>query len=60
MKNFINYFKKEKWVGSLLLFGMALLIALPSYAGSIKEVTQSVKQTQSLEPPFHFAMVGDS
>jgi len=60
MKNFENYFKKEKWMKVLLLFGIVLLISFPSYAGSIKEVSQNIKQVQSMEPPFHFAMIGDS
>lgn len=60
MKNFVNYFKKEKWTKGLVLFGIILLISNPCYAGSIKEVTQSIKQVQSIEPPFRFAIMGDS
>ncbi len=106
MKNFLNYFKKEKrmnpvrnscgasnpagitlgpnpaaeqrafaaprWlrprrrgiisngVKDLVLVGIVLLISIPCYAGSIKEVNQSIKQVQSIEPPFRFAMMGDS
>lgn len=60
MKNFTNYFKKEKWMRGLLFFGLALLIPFPSYAESIRKVTQSIQQVQSLEPPFQFAMIGDS
>lgn len=60
MKNFVNYFKKEKWTKGLVLFGIVLLISNPCYAGSIKEVNQSIKQVQSIEPPFRFAMMGDS
>jgi len=60
MKNFVNYFKKEKWTKGLVLFGIVLLISIPCYAGSIKEVNQSIKQVQSIEPPFRFAMMGDS
>ena len=106
MENFLNYFKKEKWmnpvrnsceaskpagivlganpaaeqrafgapkwlrprsrgiisngVKGLLLFGVVLLISFPSYAGSIKEVSQNIKQVQSIETPFQFAMIGDS
>jgi predicted phosphodiesterase len=60
MKNFEEYFKKEKWIKGLLLFGVVLLIAFPSYGRSIKEVNQSIKQVQSIEPPFQFAVVGDS
>jgi len=40
MKNFENYFKKEKWI----------------YAGSNKEVRQNMEQVQSIESPFQFAM----
>jgi len=60
MKNFTNYFKKEKWVRGLLLFGFALLISSSSHAESIRKVTQSIQQVQSLEPSFQFAMIGDS
>ena len=60
MKNFTNYFKKEKWAKVLLLLGVILLISIPSYAGPIKEVSQSIKQVQSIEPPFQFALIGDS
>ena len=60
MENFLNYFKKEKWMKGLLLFGVVLLISFPSYAGSIKEVSQNIKQVQSIETPFQFAMIGDS
>jgi predicted phosphodiesterase len=93
MKNFVNYFKREKrmnpvrnscgasnpagmilgpklaaeqrgmisnGVKGLLLFGAVLLVSFPSYAGSIKEVSQSIKQVQSIEPPFRFALIGDS
>jgi len=44
----------------LLLFGIVLLISFPSYAGSIKEVSQNIKQVQSIASPFQFAMIGDS
>ena len=60
MKNFENYFKKEKWMKGLLLFGAVFLISFPSYAGSIKEVTRNIKQVQSIDPPFRFAVIGDS
>lgn len=60
MENFLNYFKKEKWMRSLLLFGVVLLISFPSYAGSVKEVSQNIKQVQSIEPPYQFAIIGDS
>ena len=93
MKNFINYFKREKRMNPVrnscgasnpagiipgpkpaaeqrgiisnrvkvvLLFGVALFVSFPSYAGSIKEVGQSIKQVRSIEPPFQFALIGDS
>ena len=47
-------------VKGLLFLGIVLLISFPSYAGSIKEVNQSIKQVQSIEPPFNFALIGDS
>jgi predicted phosphodiesterase len=60
MKNFENYFKKEKWRKGLLLFGVVLLISIPSYAGSIREVTQNIEKVKSIEPPCQFALIGDS
>lgn len=60
MKNFPNYFKKEKWAKIFLLSGAFLFLSFLSYAGSIKDVSQSIKQVQSIEPPFQFAIVGDN
>ena len=60
MKNFENYFKKEKWMGILFLIGVLLVISFPSYAGSIREVSRNMKQVQFIEPPFQFALIGDS
>jgi len=60
MKNSENYFKKEKWTKSLLLFGVVLLISIPSYAGSIREVSRNIEKVKSIEPPFQFALIGDS
>jgi len=60
MKNFENYFKKEKWTKTLLLFGVVLLISIPSYAGSIREVSRNIEKVKSIEPPFQFALIGDS
>jgi len=59
MKNFSNYFKKEKWA-ILLLSWIFLLPPVLLYAGSIKDVSQSVKQVQSVERPFQFAIIGDN
>jgi len=44
----------------LLLLGVILLISLPSYAGSIREVSQNIERLKSIEPPFQFAVIGDS
>jgi hypothetical protein len=60
MKNFEDYFKKEKWMGPLLLFGVVLLISFPSYAGSIRDVRQNIEKVKSIEPLFQFALIGDS
>jgi hypothetical protein len=59
MKNFSNYFKKEKWA-ILLLSWIFLLPSVLLYAGSIKDVSQSAKQVQSIERPFEFGIVGDN
>jgi 3',5'-cyclic AMP phosphodiesterase CpdA len=60
MKNFSNYFKEEKWIKVLFLSWVVLLVSFPCDAGSIKEVNQSITRVQSIEPPFHFALIGDS
>jgi predicted phosphodiesterase len=100
MKNFINYFKREKrtnlvrnlcrcdskpsgasnpagmilganpavekrsiisnGVKVVLFFGVVLLVSFPSYAGSIREVGQSIKQVQAIGPPLQVALIGDS
>ena len=44
----------------LLLLGVTLLVSFPSHAGSIREVSRSIQQVQSIEPPFQFAIIGDS
>ncbi len=59
MKNFSNYFKKEK-IAVLLLSGVILFLPLVAYSGSIKDVSQSIKQVQSIERPFQFVVIGDS
>jgi len=60
MKNFKNYFKKEKWGRGLILSLSILFISVVSYAGSIKDVSQSVEKVKSIEPPLQFAVIGDS
>ena len=61
-QRFLDFFrnlKKEKWA-VLLLSWVFLLPSALVYAGSIKDVSQSVKEVQSVEPPFRFAVVGDN
>jgi hypothetical protein len=60
MKNFGNYFKEEKWTKALLLLGVVFLLTFPSYAGSIRDVSQNIEKVKSIEPPFQFALIGDS
>ena len=60
MKNFENYFKKEKWIKVLLLFGIVFLVPFSSGAGSIRDVSQAIEKVQSIKPPFQFAVIGDS
>jgi len=45
---------------TLLLAGLVLLLSFPSYAGSISDVRQNIERVKSVEPPFHFAAIGDS
>jgi len=47
-------------VKGLFLFGATLVISFPSNAGSIRDVNQSIRQVQSIDPPFQFALIGDS
>ena len=60
MKNFENYFKKEKWIKVLLLFGVVFLVPFSSGAGSTRDVSQAIEKVQSMKPPFQFAVIGDS
>lgn len=80
MKNFSNYFKKEKWASPvrhsgcrrprrwrpisngaiLLLSAVFLFLPFLSHAGAIKDVSQSIRQVQSVQRPFQFAIIGDS
>jgi predicted phosphodiesterase len=60
MRKIGNYFKKEKWTTPVLFFGIILLISFPSYAGSIGDVSQNIEKVKSIQPPFQFALVGDS
>jgi len=60
MKNFENYFKKEKWIKVFLLFGIVFLVPFSSGAGSIRDVSQAIEKVQSIKPPFQFAVIGDS
>ena len=60
MENFRNYFKKRKWTRGVIVSLMFFLIPLSSRALSIREVSQNIERVQSIEPPFHFAVIGDS
>jgi hypothetical protein len=60
MKNFKNYFKKEKWGRGLILSLSILFISFVSYAGSTTDVSQNIERVKSTEPPFQFALIGDS
>ena len=60
MKNFRNYFKKEKWTKGLLFSLLPFFISFSSHAGSIREVSQNIERVKSIEPPFQFAVIGDS
>lgn len=60
MKNFRNYFKKEKWGKGLILFLGILSISFISHAGSTKDVSQNIERVKSTGPPLQFALIGDS
>ena len=60
MKNFRNDFWKPKRMRNLIFLLLVLLVSLPTHAGSIREVRHNIDQVKSIEPPFQFAIVGDS
>lgn len=60
MENFRNYFKKAKWIKGLSLSLVAFLISFTSHAGSIRDIIHNIEQVKSIEPPFQFAVIGDS
>jgi predicted phosphodiesterase len=60
MEDFRNFFKKEKWTKGLTLSFLFLLIPFISSAASIREVSQNIESVRSIQPPFQFALVGDS
>ncbi len=47
-------------VKTLLLVGIILLTSFPSYAGSIRDVSQNIEKVRSIDPPFQFALIGDT
>jgi len=51
---------KRKLIKSLAFLLTLLLIFSPVYAASIREVSQNVEKVKSIEPPFQFAVLGDS
>ncbi len=60
MRNFENYFKKEKWIKALIVYGTVFLISFSSDARAIREVGQAIEKVQSIKPPLRFAVIGDS
>ena len=60
MENFRNYFKRERWLKGLILSCLFVLVSFASHAESIREVSQNIKKAASIEPPFQFAVIGDS
>ncbi len=51
---------KRKLTKSLALLLILLAICSSVYAASIREVSQNVERVKSIEPPFQFAVLGDS
>ncbi|MGB9629140.1 MAG: metallophosphoesterase family protein [Thermodesulfobacteriota bacterium] len=58
MKNLKNYFKKGSFNFGLIFF--LLSFAFASYAGSIRDVNQSIEQVKTLPSSFQFGLIGDS
>ena len=46
--------------GPLFIFILVILFSLPSHAATIREVRQNTERVKSIEPPFQFAVLGDS
>lgn len=51
---------KRKWIKHLVSVLFIVLVSSPIHAGSIREVIQSIEKVKSIEPPFYFALIGDS
>lgn len=60
MENFRNFFKKEKWTKGLTLSFLLFLTPFVSSAASIREVSQNIERVRAIQPPFRFALIGDS
>ena len=60
MIKFKDHFWKRRWAKSLILSLFFLLVSFPSHGGSIREVVQNIELVKSIEPPFQFAVIGDS
>jgi len=60
MENFRNFFKKEKWTKGVTLSFLLFLTPFVSSAASIREVSENIERVKSIQPPFQFALVGDS
>lgn len=60
MEHFKKDLGKTKWMGKFILALWVFLVALPTQAGSIREVTQNIIQVKSINLPFQFAVIGDS
>lgn len=51
---------KKRWIKHLAFILFIVLISSPIHAGSIREVSQNIEKIKSIEPPFQFAVMGDS
>lgn len=51
---------KGKRIKNLVFLLIILFISSPIHAGSIREVSLNVERVRSIEPPFQFAVIGDS
>lgn len=51
---------KKKWIKNLTFVLFIVLVSSPIHAGSIREVSQNIEEIKSIEPPFQFAVIGDS
>ncbi len=55
-----RHLKLSSWIGLLMLVLVLFLNGSTSLADSIREVSQNAEKVKAIQPPFRFAVIGDS